>query len=245
MNNNNNSDDIYFNELILENDDYLSSDIKLIFDDIYNTIVYNDTLNHETKSNNTLQKLSCSCNHNYNHNNSNYIIDDDIDFYSEILKDDEDDDKNINDSILNKEVCLLSGLPLTQNYIKLTCSHTFNYENLFKEIQSQKQYNEYNKEKLIYEIKCPYCRTIIKGLLPYIPTIIDKKITRINHPEKYCLSHKKCSYIFKRGKKKGEKCDINGFETDDGDLCEKHWKKLFEEKNKVKNNKKNKKEPGS
>ena len=152
-----------------------------------------------------------------------YKIEGDINFYEELLKDDDDTKKEDEDN-----VCLLTGLPLVKNNIKLPCTHTFNYEALFNEVQNQKEFNEYNimNAVQIYDIKCPYCRNISHNLLPYIPIIKNDKIHGVNCPDKYTMNHKSCSYQFLRGKKKGEACNDNGFETDnDGDLCEKHWKK--------------------
>jgi hypothetical protein len=49
-----------------------------------------------------------------------YIIDSDIDFYKELLNDD-------CEFAVDNSCCILTGLPLTRNYIILDCSHTFNY----------------------------------------------------------------------------------------------------------------------
>lgn len=155
----------------------------------------------------------------------NYIIHDNINFYEEIYKDDENENKD--------NLCLLSGLPLERNFIKLSCSHSFNYETLFNEVYNQKQYNEYNTHIIsINTIKCPYCRTVTNNLLPYIPTIKMEKIYGVNSPEKYTMNHKFCSYTFVRGKNKNFKCNKGGFETENGDLCEKHWKMYINKKNK-------------
>jgi hypothetical protein len=159
-----------------------------------------------------------------------YIIDGDggnINFYEELMKDEDDADANdVNDANANqKTVCLLTGLPLVKNHIKLSCSHTFNYEALFNEVISQKKYNEFDTQYInIYDIKCPYCRNITHNLLPYIPSIKKDKINGVNHPERYTMNHKTCMYIFMRGKNKGTACNQSGFETDYGDLCERHWK---------------------
>jgi hypothetical protein len=127
---------------------------------------------------------------------------------------------------MDDNVCLLTGLPLVKNHIKLPCSHKFNYEALYNEVRNQKQYNEYNIHTLqINEIKCPYCRNVSNNLLPYVPVIKKKKINGVNSPDKYTMNYKHCSYQFMRGKNKGSACNENGFETDRGDLCEMHWKK--------------------
>jgi hypothetical protein len=152
-----------------------------------------------------------------------YKIEGDINFYEELLKDDDDDKKEEDE----ENVCLLTGLPLLKNHIKLPCTHTFNYDVLFNEVYNQKQFNEYNIMHVqVYDVKCPYCRNVSHNLLPYIPIIKMDKIHGVNCPDKYTMNYKSCSYQFLRGKKKGEACNDNGFETDnDGDLCEKHWKK--------------------
>jgi hypothetical protein len=158
-----------------------------------------------------------------------YIIDGNIDFYKELLNDDE--------SKTDDNVCLLTGLPLVKNHIKLPCSHTFNYEALYNEVRNQKQFNEYNIDILqVYDIKCPYCRNVSHNLLPYVPIIKKEKINGVNSPDKYTMTHKSCSYQLMRGKNKGTICNENGFETDnnEGDLCEKHWKKSILVKNKDK-----------
>lgn len=148
-----------------------------------------------------------------------YKIEDNIDFYEELMKEEENENANTN-------VCLLTGLPLIKNHLKLACSHTFNYEALFNEVYNQKQYNEYNVYALqAYDIKCPYCRNISHNLLPYVPNIKSEKIYGVNSPDKFTMIHKYCAYRYVRGKNKGELCNQNGFETDYGlDLCEKHWK---------------------
>jgi len=151
-----------------------------------------------------------------------YKIEGDINFYEELLKDDDDTKKEDEEN-----VCLLTGLPLLKNHIKLPCTHTFNYDVLFNEVYNQKQFNEYNIMHVqVYDVKCPYCRNVSHNLLPYIPIIKMDKIHGVNCPDKYTMNYKSCSYQFLRGKKKGEACNDNGFETEhDGDLCEKHWKK--------------------
>jgi hypothetical protein len=167
-----------------------------------------------------------------------YIIDGNIDFYKELLNEDDDDTK------MDDNVCLLTGLPLIKNHIKLPCLHTFNYEVLYNEVRNQKQFNEYNVHALqIYEIKCPYCRNVSNNLLPYVPIIKKEKINGVNSPDKYTMNYKYCSYQFMRGKNKGSSCNENGFETDHGDLCEMHWKKSIlvkkvKEKDKDKDNEK-------
>ena len=63
-----------------------------------------------------------------------YIIEGDIDFYSEL-----NNSGDINNIIsLSENVCLISKEGLNDNFITLPCKHTFNYIPLYKEIILQK-----------------------------------------------------------------------------------------------------------
>ena len=62
----------------------------------------------------------------------NYIIEDDIDFFKEL-----NEDLKI-DKVSDENVCLISNLPLTDNYITLKCNHKFNLLPLFNEVCKQK-----------------------------------------------------------------------------------------------------------
>ena len=61
-----------------------------------------------------------------------------------------------------KKTCLISGLDLDNEHIKLNCGHTFNYLPIFNEIKKQKQNKSlFETQKLEHkQIKCPYCRRI-------------------------------------------------------------------------------------
>jgi hypothetical protein len=148
----------------------------------------------------------------------NYIIEDDIDFYSELKK------LNETSCINNSSTCLISGEKLDLNYIKLDCSHCFNYKPLLAEVINQKK--NYNPaETLILsidQIKCPYCRNITNGLLPQIPGLSKTYITGVNAPRKYCMPHRKCSWVFKSGVKKNTTCEKNGYDCNLGSYCNTH-----------------------
>ena len=154
----------------------------------------------------------------------NYIIEDGIDFFAELAKD-SNENENVND---DTETCLLTGTPLSRNYITLKCNHKFNYHSLFNEIVKQKTiYNPNDNVRLsINQIKCPYCRQINHHLLPYIPC--EKgilKINGVNSPKTMCMKHKTCAWRFKTGKRRGLQCQHSGFDTEHGTLCEQHWNK--------------------
>jgi hypothetical protein len=154
---------------------------------------------------------------------NNYIIEGNIDFYKELN----------NDTIYeieNNNICLITKEKLTYNYITLPCNHSFNYLSLYKEICLQKKNTYCNDLEIVklssHQIKCPYCRTIINNLIPYIPINDDvKKIINVNYPSKYCITLYKCRYSFKSGKTKGSLCNKHAYEmpNKDGIYCQKHW----------------------
>ena len=154
--------------------------------------------------------------------NINYIIDDDIEFFKEInndefLSDNEEDN-----------VCLISQTPLSNNTIKLSCNHSFNYRELYKEVVKQKQSKRTSMDPYIvklreHEFLCPYCRQKQHKLLPNIKTRDGiNLIYGVNAPAKYCMPHNQCQYITKSGKNKGQPCDKSGFNYDHGCYCFKH-----------------------
>jgi len=149
----------------------------------------------------------------------NYVIEGNLDFFAALKT---ENHKQTNDT------CLISGEVLVRNAITLPCDHTFNYLPLHQEVHSQKKiYNSYDTNPVgAFQIKCPYCRRKTNRLLPYIPAEgITERIKGVTGPEAHCMSHKSCSWVFKRGKKSGQCCEKNAFESDHGTLCESHWKR--------------------
>jgi hypothetical protein len=103
-----------------------------------------------------------------------------------MLNDDDDCDEN---------TCLITGQPLTENFVTLECNHRFNYEPLYQEIYNQMfKYKTYdfsslnNDERIIllkqlnslHFIKCPYCRNIQKKVIPYYDNLDFDAIYGIN-----------------------------------------------------------------
>ena len=124
-------------------------------------------------------------------NNSNFTT------FLETLYDETESQENI---------CLISGLPLEENFIKLYCNHTFNYKPIFTEISTQKinpNYLEVIKLKM-KQIKCPYCRKIQNHLLPN--RVNYPSINGVNYPIKFCMKQYNCKSTFKSGKRKGMVC---------------------------------------
>jgi hypothetical protein len=152
-----------------------------------------------------------------------YTIEDNINFWDELNSNDNDNDND------NDNFCLISKQKLLDNYIKLPCSHTFNYKTLFNEIKNFK-YNKYlyysNIKLQNNQIICPYCRTVINNLLPFIPSLIPDKINYVNYPLKYCLPLYKCKYSYKNKNCQSNNAYINNNNT----FCEKHHL-LIEKKN--------------
>jgi hypothetical protein len=104
-----------------------------------------------------------------------YNIEGNINFFAELEK------SMISDSEESLNVCQITGLPLTDNHVKMKCGHIFNYESIYTEICKQKfDFHSYTLDSLSQSdlkmfresgiqhfIKCPYCRSIQTELLPY------------------------------------------------------------------------------
>ena len=102
-------------------------------------------------------------------------------------------------------LCFISKEPLEHNHLKLPCGHTFNYLPLYNEVKVQKTNNYLRLKK--HQMQCPYCRTIIHNILPYIKHSKVNKIIGVNSPEKYTLKQHTCQYTFISGKYKGHLCN--------------------------------------
>ena len=138
-----------------------------------------------------------------------------INFFTEMLEMLNDDDDKENS-------CLIDGDTLKENHIELKCSHKFNYLSLLNEILIQKKKNHLETHKIkSFQIKCPYCRTIHDGILPYILNQFSDKIKGVNWPPSKVLKFKNCTAVIKSGKRKGESCGISCFNT----LCNRHTPK--------------------
>lgn len=131
----------------------------------------------------------------------NYILEGDGDFNTLLMKalctDEKEDDT----------LCLISTKPLEKNHITLICNHKFNYKPLFTEVLKQKKtFNRLETQKLKKnQMKCPYCRNIQDGILPYQPS--QQRVWTVNWPPKYAMFPHKCKALFKSGKRKGLKCN--------------------------------------
>lgn len=136
--------------------------------------------------------------------------------------------------IENEDICFITNEKLEENYIKLPCNHTFNYISLYNELINQK--NNWTKIKNIshleshklraYQMKCPYCRTIYDGILPYVNIEGVKRMKYVNSPNNKCIKLNTCNYVFKKGKRKDEKCGKNCI----NEYCESHKKLINKHK---------------
>ena len=116
-----------------------------------------------------------------------------------MLCDDNEDDHD--------NVCLITNNNLESDHITLDCKHKFNYSAIFNEIKNQKTI--YNKKEVQYlqlsQIKCPYCRTVQKGLLPDRDNFPN--IRGVNWPKSLQFKPNSCEYMFLSGKKKNMLCN--------------------------------------
>jgi hypothetical protein len=88
----------------------------------------------------------------------------------------------------------------------MDCGHKFNYIPLYKDIYNhKKKYNRMEsggQQSKINEIRCPYCRNIQKGVLPYYDDLGLEKVHGVNTiisetKPKDDYIYKKCDYILK------------------------------------------------
>jgi hypothetical protein len=107
---------------------------------------------------------------------------------------------------VNIETCLISDETLEDNHVKLECNHKFNYKHIYNEVHKQKTkpwHSEVNKVKNS-QLKCPYCRNIQTGILPYRESY--PKVKYVNWPPSFMMLPDECTYIFASGKRKGQPC---------------------------------------
>ena len=142
----------------------------------------------------------------------NVIINSTIDFNNKLLKSlcesDNEDEEN---------QCLISGEPLEDTPIKLKCNHKFNYHAILNEVKMQKKYTSLETFRLkTYQIKCPYCRCIQNGVLPWKTGYPQLK--GVNFPISKTYKAFCCCSILKSGKRKGLACGRKSIEK----LCPRH-----------------------
>lgn len=150
----------------------------------------------------------------------NYIIEDNIDFFTELKKELDDTSSEKKSDNDNENICLITHEPLIDNHITLSCNHKFNYLPLYLEVVNQKtkcSYLEITRLK-INEIKCPYCRTITPSLIPYINSPGIKRISGVNSPQKYSIKLHCCEWK----KRNNSICGKDAYKTETGIFCNTH-----------------------
>jgi hypothetical protein len=113
-----------------------------------------------------------------------YAIEGNINFFDELYKSLDANESSAKTEI-DDNLCLITNQLLTENFVKLDCAHKFNYEPLFHDILNHKQkYNQMESSQTALtpnEIRCPYCRTKQKGVLPYYEGLPFPKVNGVNH----------------------------------------------------------------
>ena len=180
--------------------------------DVSNNNILNNTVSNNDVSNNNIFFNDISNNETFVSYIGNYNIEGNMNFYSELLKNDDADNTN------NTDKCLISLEPLNDTCITLLCGHKFNYIPLYREIyQTKIVVNILDIKLLKHQIKCPYCRTIINNILPATIDIYSvHHIIGINKPE--ILQMKiQC--------KDSEQCHQHTYITPYGAYCKIHYTK--------------------
>ena len=154
-----------------------------------------------------------------------YDIEGGIDFYAELAGDDDSEETDEQQA----GVCTLTGCPLDDNHVVLGCGHGFNYPAMFNEAAAQKAHqSSYGQDTVrlsLGEIKCPYCRRVNAGLLPYRPMPGFTKSTRgVNSPMHLCMPSQPCEWRLRGGASKGKACGAPAYTDRLGTHCPRHRK---------------------
>ena len=114
---------------------------------------------------------------------SKYSIEGNLDFYAELYKSlDEFGENKVTNNSENNNSCLITNLTLTENHVKLSCGHKFNYVPLFKDLVVRKNKTAAMDTQIlkVNEIRCPYCRNKESMLLPYYENMGVDKVHGVN-----------------------------------------------------------------
>jgi hypothetical protein len=140
-----------------------------------------------------------------------YSIEGNIDFYAELYK---SLDEGTSEENKDDEVCLISNMPLTENYVTLECKHKFNYVPLFKDLVNRKSKLASLDVQILRanEIRCPYCRNKEAKLLPYYENMGVEKVHGINYIDESKIVHAASSYF-------SGTCSFKATMPDNTELC--------------------------
>ena len=120
-----------------------------------------------------------------------YNIEGGLDFYSELYGSLEQTDCE------GEKVCLITNNQLSDRHVKMNCGHSFNYEPLYKDLVNHlTKFNNMEGSTGVLgknEIRCPYCRSKQKGVLPYYPELGLKRVEGVNTA---CVPPQLCCFVW-------------------------------------------------
>lgn len=125
--------------------------------------------------------------------------------------------------------CLVTGEPLEPNHVTLDCGHKFNYLAMYNELKMLRTWagRPYDTNYVTKsEIRCPYCRKVTKGVLPYVPTTVPELTRGLNSPQSQSIGKCTCEHILSRRERKGQPCGKAGFMYQGKGICPTHWRAL-------------------
>ena len=159
-----------------------------------------------------------------------YDIENNIDFFTALKKALEEEDTQEQEY---QDICLITKEPLADKHVTLECGHKFNYIPLYNDLVNHKtKFNKMERRQSgMNEIRCPYCRSHQKKLLPYYEELHLAKEPGVNCPELFFMKNSKqvycCAFQYPDtilcGKANATK--INVGDTDFGDTlyyCSQH-----------------------
>jgi len=143
-----------------------------------------------------------------------YKIEGGFDFYSALNSEDNEEEKEDDTNI-----CLITRLPLTDDFVQMECGHKFNYLPLYNDLVQHTKPSISGFSRTGCIIECPFCRRTQQTLLPYNERF--KLVIGVNlYPTRLCR-------------------DTSTFNTDKNVLCEfaSSGKCMFEHTYKLRNGK--------
>jgi hypothetical protein len=165
-----------------------------------------------------------------------YEVEDNIDFYAELLK----DDNTLIDSAeeINSNICLLTQQPLDKTSLTLPCKHSFNYSALFNEVKIQKKdpycNDSYDTNKAYsFGMNCPYCRTKYGYILPPCHKIPSAK-ANVAFVNKKAHGHMSFDIYCEYNDNEDFCNDV--YITNIGKYCKKHYQEIIKQNKQLEKN---------
>ena len=127
------------------------------------------------------------------------------------------------------ELCLVTREPLEPNHVTLACGHKFNYLAIYNELKllRRRSARPYDTSYVnMREIRCPYCKEVTTGILPYVPTLVPELTRGLNSPQSQSIGKCTCEHVLTRGQRKGQMCGKAGFMYKGKGICLAHWRSL-------------------